>query len=184
MIVKKINISGILIIEPDVFRDTRGAFAELWSSHRLAAEGLRETFVQDNVSWSTKGVLRGLHYQNPAAQGKLISVLEGEVFDVAVDIRRGSPTFGKWYGIVLSSANLRQLFLPPGFAHGFVVLSDQALFHYKCTAEYNKSTEKTLLWNDPDIGIEWPVNNPIVSEKDRGGRPLKQFSPDELFTHS
>jgi dTDP-4-dehydrorhamnose 3,5-epimerase len=184
MIVRKIAISGILIIEPDVFRDTRGAFAEIWSPKRLATEGLHETFVQDNVSWSSKGVLRGLHYQNPAAQGKLISVLEGEVFDVAVDIRRGSPTFGKWYGIVLSSANLRQLFLPPGFAHGFVVLSEQAVFHYKCTADYNKNTEKTILWNDPDIGIEWPVKNPVVSEKDCSGRLLKQFLPDELFTHS
>ena len=181
MVVRKVNISGIIIIEPDVFRDSRGAFTELWNSTRLAAEGVPGTFVQDNVSWSVKGVLRGLHFQNPAAQGKLISVLMGEVFDVTVDLRRDSPTFGKWHGEELSRESLRQIYIPPGFAHGFVVLSDQAVFHYKCTAAYNKNSEKTLLWNDPDLGIDWPVKNPVVSEKDRGGKFLKQFSASELF---
>jgi dTDP-4-dehydrorhamnose 3,5-epimerase len=181
MIIRKTAISGILVIEPDVYHDSRGSFAETWSARRLAAEGFHETFVQDNISWSTKGVLRGLHFQNPVAQGKLLSVLMGEVFDVAVDLRIGSPTFGKWYGGVLSKDNLHQLYVPPGFAHGFVVLSDLAIFHYKCTASYNKDSEKTLLWNDPDLGIEWPIKNPIVSEKDNSGKSLKQFSPDDLF---
>lgn len=181
MVVRPAPLSGVLIIEPDVYRDPRGFFAELWSSRQLAARGLHESFVQDNVSLSSKGVLRGLHFQNPEAQGKLVSVLMGEVFDVAVDLRVGSATFGKWYGETLSSANLRQLYLPPGFAHGFVVTSDQALFHYKCTAYYNKNSEKTLLWNDPDLGIPWPCEVPVVSEKDRVGKTLKDFAPEELF---
>jgi dTDP-4-dehydrorhamnose 3,5-epimerase len=182
MNIRNTELSGIVLIEPDVFRDSRGSFTEIWSSGRFNAKGIHDTFVQDNVSWSAKRVLRGLHFQNPNSQGKLVSVLFGEVFDVGVDLRIDSPTFGKWHGEILSAENMRQLYIPPGFAHGFVVLSEQTIFHYKCSAPYTKDSEKTLLWNDPDIGIIWPIDNPIISEKDRMGRTLKQFSREELFT--
>jgi dTDP-4-dehydrorhamnose 3,5-epimerase len=181
MKVSKGPLQGILIIEPDVYRDVRGSFAEVWRAQKYAELGVDESFVQDNVSLSKKGVLRGLHFQNPSAQGKLISVLDGEVFDVAVDLRIGSPTFGKWHGEILSSSNGRQFFVPMGFAHGFVVTSESALFLYKCTEYFNKETEKTILWNDPDLAIKWPIADPLVSEKDRQGRRLKELRPDELF---
>jgi dTDP-4-dehydrorhamnose 3,5-epimerase len=132
--------------------------------------------VQDNLSLSRKGILRGLHFQNPGPQGKLVYVLQGEVFDVAVDVRADSPTFGQWYGVTLSAENHRQLFVPEGFAHGFCVTSETALFAYKCTDFYNPKAEFSLLWNDPDIGIEWPITNPELSEKDKNGLCLKNLS--------
>lgn len=167
MKVLETKLPGVLIIEPDVHGDARGFFMETWQKERYAQYGLPTNFVQDNLSFSHKGVLRGLHYQDPNPQGKLVYVLQGEVFDVAVDIRRGSPTFGQWVGVTLSSENKRQLYIPEGFAHGFCVTSETALFAYKCTDYYNPQAEHGIIWNDPDIGIEWPVKKPILSEKDK-----------------
>ncbi|NPV26678.1 MAG: dTDP-4-dehydrorhamnose 3,5-epimerase [Firmicutes bacterium] len=180
MKIYKTNLPGVVIIEPQVFTDHRGFFLETWNQKRYAEAGLPETFVQDNLSFSIKGVLRGLHFQYPHGQGKLVYVLQGEVYDVAVDIRVGSPTFGQWVGVNLSAQNNRQLYIPEGFAHGFCVLSDWAMFAYKCTDFYNPSTEGGVLWNDPEIGIEWPVNEPILSEKDRQYPRLEEISPDRL----
>lgn len=174
------QLPGVVIIEPQVFGDSRGFFMESWSKARYEAAGLPEAFCQDNVSLSAKGVLRGLHFQHPQGQGKLLSVLQGEVFDVAVDIRVGSPTFGKWIGVRLSSENKRQLYVPEGFAHGFCVMSDIALFMYKCTAYYNPQTEAGLLWNDPDIGIAWPAGEPLLSAKDRENFRLKDIPKAKL----
>jgi dTDP-4-dehydrorhamnose 3,5-epimerase len=137
--------------------------------------------VQDNVSFSRRGILRGLHFQNPRPQGKLLQVLQGEVFDVAVDIRRSSPTFGKWHGLVLSSENKRQFYIPAGFAHGFLVLSETALFHYKCTEFYSPKDEMAIRWDDPDIGIEWPLREPLLSERDASGQPLREVPLERLF---
>jgi dTDP-4-dehydrorhamnose 3,5-epimerase len=161
------GLPGILILEPKFIGDERGFFMETWQRERYAGCGLPAEFVQDNVSFSRKGVLRGLHFQNPFRQGKLLFVLRGEVFDVAVDVRLGSPTFGKWFGMTLSSAERRQLYIPPGFAHGFCVISDEALFAYKCTERYDASSEQGILWSDPDIGIAWPCANPTLSERDK-----------------
>jgi dTDP-4-dehydrorhamnose 3,5-epimerase len=180
MKVSTTEIDGLLIFDPEVFGDERGFFLESWNEGVYTEKGLRATFVQDNLSRSSKGVLRGLHYQNPKGQGKLVQVLEGEVFDVAVDIRRGSPTFGEWYGLLLSADNHRQFYIPSGFAHGFCVMSDTALFHYKCTQFYNPGSEYSVLWDDPDLSIDWPIENPVVSGKDRGGRRLADFFPEEL----
>jgi dTDP-4-dehydrorhamnose 3,5-epimerase len=163
------DLRGVLIIEPKVFGDDRGFFMETWNKERYAEAGIPTEFVQDNLSFSRKGVLRGLHFQDPNPQGKLVSVLQGEVFDVAVDIRRGSPTFGKWVGVNLSFENKRQLYVPEGFAHGFCVVSESALFSYKCTDWYNSDAEQTLIWNDPNIGVKWPFDNPLLSEKDKVG---------------
>jgi dTDP-4-dehydrorhamnose 3,5-epimerase len=174
------EIPGVLIIEPDVFHDQRGYFMELWNQKRYVAAGLDVTFVQDNLSYSTLGVLRGLHFQNPNAQGKLVYVLQGEVFDVAVDIRVGSPTFKKWVGVTLSSENKRQFYIPEGFAHGYCVLSDTALFAYKCTDFYNPSAEGGIKWDDPDIGIDWPITNPLVSDKDKKNQNLTNMLPEKL----
>jgi dTDP-4-dehydrorhamnose 3,5-epimerase len=168
-------LAGLKLLEPRVFHDARGYFFELHHEARFAELGLREPLVQDNVSCSRGGVLRGLHFQSPGWQGKLVSVLRGEVFDVAVDLRRGSPTFGRWHGVRLSDANRLQLWVPRGFAHGFCVLSDEALVLYKCSGYYNPETEQTLLWNDPEIGIEWPVSDPVLSEKDARGRRLREL---------
>jgi dTDP-4-dehydrorhamnose 3,5-epimerase len=154
---------------------------ETWNRQRYREAGLDWNFVQDNVSLSRQGILRGLHFQNPAAQGKLVFVLQGEVFDVAVDIRRSSPTFGRWHGLHLSGENKRQFFIPPGFAHGFAVLSETVLFAYKCTELYTPQNELTLAWNDPDIGIQWPLDNPQLSEKDARGLRLKDLPKDRLF---
>lgn len=173
-------LAGLLLITPDVHGDERGFFQETWNLRRYTDAGLDRHFVQDNLSRSRKGILRGLHFQNPGAQGKLVYVLEGEVFDVAVDVRADSPTFGQWYGVTLSAENHRQLFVPEGFAHGFCVTSETALFAYKCTDFYNPKAEFSLLWNDPDIGIEWPITNPELSEKDRNGQPLSDFSRNSL----
>jgi len=175
-------IAGVLILEPKVFGDDRGFFLETWNRKRYAEVGLPERWVQDNLSFSRQGVLRGLHYQWPQPQGKLVSVLEGEVFDVAVDIRQGSPTFGRWYGTTLSSENKRQFWVPEGFAHGFVVLSPTALFCYKCTDYYAPDAEMTILWNDPDLEIAWPYDDPTTSAKDAAGLRLRDVSRDRLPT--
>ena len=173
-------IPGVVIIEPDVFGDNRGFFMETWRQERYAELGLKGPFVQDNLSFSTKGVLRGLHYQHPHAQGKLVSVVQGEVFDVAVDIRYGSPTFGKWAGVTLSGENHKQFWVPQGFAHGFCVLSETAYYTYKCTEVYTPSAEGGIAWNDPDIGIEWPITATSFSEKDTVYPRLQDVPTDRL----
>lgn len=175
MIVTETKIPGLLIIEPKVFGDERGFFLETYNEQRYKEAGIAETFVQDNLSFSKKGILRGLHFQNPNPQGKLVQVIQGEVFDVAVDIRVGSPTFGEWVGIYLSSENKKQFYVPPGFAHGFLVTSDTALFSYKCTDFYNPEGEYSIIWNDQDLGISWPIKNPNLSIKDRSGVRLKSL---------
>lgn len=174
------RLPGVVIIEPKVFGDARGFFLEIWNRERYTKAGLPESFVQDNMSFSRKGVLRGLHFQNPNAQGKLVYVIQGEVFDVAVDIRLGSPTFGRWESVVLSGDNKRQFYIPPGFAHGFCVTSDTALFAYKCTDIYNPKAEGSVLWNDPDLGIDWPVVAPELAEKDRNGLRLADIPRERL----
>lgn len=180
MNVIKTDLPGVLIIEPRVFGDARGFFIETWHQGKYADLGLPERFVQDNLSRSTKGVLRGLHYQHPQAQGKLVYVLDGEVFDVAVDVRVGSPTFGRWVGVTLSAENKRQMYVPPGFAHGFCVTSDSVLFAYKCTDFYNPKTEGSVCWNDPAIGIVWPIAQPSLSDKDRVAPLLKDVPRERL----
>jgi dTDP-4-dehydrorhamnose 3,5-epimerase len=174
------TIADVLLIEPQVFGDERGYFKETFHAARYAEAGLRVPFVQDNFSRSRKGILRGLHLQHPHGQGKLVSVVEGEVFDVAVDVRVGSPTFGKSVCALLSSSNHRQLYIPPGFAHGFCVTSDEALFFYKCTDLYHPECEIGVAYNDPTLGIEWPVSNPLVSEKDARHPPLAQIDKTKL----
>ena len=159
------SLPGCRIIEPAVFGDERGFFMETWNAARYGELGLPDRFVQSNVSSSAKGVLRGLHYQWPNPQGKLVTVLEGEVYDVAVDIRRGSPQFGQWTAVLLSAQNKRQFWIPEGFAHGFAVLSERALFSYMCTRVYDKAADAGVRWDDPAIGIDWPVANPSLSEK-------------------
>ena len=171
---------GALIIEPKVFGDARGFFLETWQRDRYAEAGLPTTWVQDNLSQSRRGVLRGLHMQNPNPQGKLVQVLKGEVYDVAVDIRRGSPTFGQWTAVILSGENKKQFYIPPGFAHGFVVTSDEAMFSYKCTEIYNPATEIALLWNDPDLKIDWPIADPALSGKDIKGLRLRDIPEHKL----
>jgi dTDP-4-dehydrorhamnose 3,5-epimerase len=172
-------LPGVLIIEPQVHGDVRGFFVETWHAQRYAEHGLPERFVQDNHSRSSRGVLRGLHYQLQQPQGKLVRVTQGEVFDVAVDIRRGSPSFGQWAGVRLSGENHRQFYVPPGFAHGFCTLSETADFLYKCTDYYHPQSERGVLWNDPDIGIEWPELDVRLSNKDRNNRRLRDLG-DEL----
>jgi dTDP-4-dehydrorhamnose 3,5-epimerase len=176
------KIKEIKLIEPKVFSDQRGFFYESFSLKRYQnILNIQSNFVQDNVSRSTKGVLRGLHYQLEQTQGKLVSVSQGEVFDVAVDIRVGSPTFGQWVGATLSAENKKQLWVPEGFAHGFIVLSEIAEFTYKCTNYYHPQSEKSILWNDPDININWPKNiKPILSNKDRSGAYLANMPKNQL----
>ena len=170
-------ISGVLIIEPKVWGDERGYFLETYRVNRYTELGIPATFVQDNQSFSRKGVLRGLHVQHPNAQGKLIQVLAGEVFDVAVDIRRSSATFGHWVGVTLSGENKRQFWIPAGFAHGFLVTSDHALFFYKNTTYYSPEHELSIRWDDPDIGIAWPcTETPELSAKDRDAACLKEIA--------
>ena len=168
MKVVKTPIEGVLLIKPQVFGDERGYFVETWQKERYEAAGINLPFVQDNHSKSTKGILRGLHFQKQHPQGKLVMVSLGEVFDVAVDIRKGSPTFGKWFGAILNQENQNQLWIPPGMAHGFVVLSDVAHFHYKCTDFNHPGEEGSIRWNDPTIGIDWPYKEePVLSAKDQ-----------------
>ena len=174
------RLPGVLIIEPKVFRDARGYFLETWNRAAFEAAGLAQAFAQDNISYSSRGVLRGLHYQHPSGQGKLISVLEGELYDVAVDIRPDSPTFRLWVGVVLSAENFRQCYIPPGFAHGFVVTSDSAKVLYKCTELYRPKEEGSILWNDPDLGIDWPVATPVLSPKDESAPRLRDVTPERL----
>ncbi|MEJ5260249.1 MAG: dTDP-4-dehydrorhamnose 3,5-epimerase [Anaerohalosphaeraceae bacterium] len=173
------SIPEVLLIRPAVFGDARGWFLETWQQKRYAELGL-PSFVQDNVSFSQRGVLRGLHYQHPHGQGKLVQVLQGRVFDAAVDIRVGSPTFGRYVCAELSSDNHLQMYIPPGFAHGFCVLSETALFSYKCTDFYRPDCEGGVCWNDPEIGIAWPIAEPILSAKDSRYGPLRQISPSRL----
>ncbi len=167
-------IPGPLIIEPRVFGDARGFFMETWNASGFAQAGLDLTFVQDNHSRSQKGVLRGLHFQNPGPQGKLVRVTQGAVFDVAVDLRRSSPQFGNWVGVELSAENKRMFWVPEGFAHGFLTLEDDTDFLYKCTAPYAPQSEYTLAWDDPAVGVEWPVIDlaPLISDKDAAGLAL------------
>jgi len=171
------GLAGVLIIEPRVFGDSRGFFLESWNERTFAQAGLPAHFVQDNHSLSGRGTLRGLHYQLQNTQGKLVRVVAGEVFDVAVDVRRSSPDFGKWVGVTLSAANKRMLWVPPGFAHGFYVTSEQAEFLYKCTEFYDPASERTLAWNDPEVGVQWPLVpglEPLLSAKDLQGRQLTE----------
>lgn len=174
------SIEGILIIEPKTFKDKRGFFMETYNQSRYNASGIKTTFVQDNLSYSLKNTLRGLHFQIKHPQAKLIQVISGEIFDVAVDLRPDSATFGKWTGIHLSDENRRQVFIPEGFAHGFCVLSEFALFYYKCSDFYVPGDEGGIIWSDPDIGIEWPVENPIISEKDKQYHKLSGLTAEQL----
>lgn len=174
------SIHGVLIIEPKVHGDARGFFQETWQLERYKEIGIEGQFVQDNLSFSAHGVLRGLHYQHPHSQGKLVSVIQGEVFDVAVDIRVNSPAFGRWVGVVLSGENHRQFWVPPGFAHGFCVLSKNAYFMYKCTDVYTPEAEGGIAWDDHDIGIKWPLSNVLLSGKDKEYPRLRDVPRDRL----
>ena len=168
-------LDGVLLVTPQVFGDDRGFFMETYNQAKAAESGLPTEFVQDNHSKSSKGVLRGLHFQYPMWQGKLVRVVQGEIFDVAVDIREGSSTYGKWVGYYLNDQNKQQLYVPEGFAHGFVVTSDTAEVVYKCTQLYAPEQEGSLLWNDPEIGIDWPIAEPLLSDKDKVGLHLKDL---------
>lgn len=174
------KLPGCVVIEPTVFGDERGFFFESWNAERFGEHGLPTKFVQSNLSSSSRGVLRGLHYQWPNPQGKLVSVLEGEVYDVAVDIRHGSPTFGQWEAVILSAENKRQFWIPEGFAHGFAVVSERALFSYLCTAGYDKAADASVRWNDPAIGIDWPVIAPLLSAKDEAAPLLADVASERL----
>lgn len=174
------SLENLLIIEPTVFKDDRGFFYETYQHERYLKSGVECQFIQDNLSYSVQNTLRGLHYQHPCGQAKLVQVLKGEVFDVAVDIRFGSPTFGKWEGVWLSAANYRQLFIPKGFAHGFCVTSKDAIFSYKCSDLYNPDAEGGVAWSDPDIGINWPIDEPILSNKDAAYPSLLEIPKERL----
>lgn len=176
------RLPEVVRIEPRVFPDHRGHFQEIWSDRRGGRDGLPLRFVQDNMSLSKRGVVRGLHYQFPHGQGKLVTVLSGAILDVAVDLRRGSPSFGRWVSEELSAENHRQLYIPPGFAHGFAVLGDHALVSYKCTDFYHPEHERGLLWNDPDLGIEWPIppDEAILNDKDRAAPRLRDVPEEHL----
>jgi len=180
MNIRETSLKGVLVLEPNVFSDERGFFLETFNSARYANAGIRDSFVQDNISFSQKGVLRGLHFQYPQSQGKLIQVLSGQVFDVVVDIRVGSPTFGQWESYVLSDANHRQIYILPGFAHGYCVTSETAIFSYKCTDFYNPATESGIIWNDPDLNIDWPIKEPVLSPKDAAYPRFKDLPQDKL----
>ena len=173
MEVKQTRLPGVVVVEPRVFGDARGYFYESFNAARYREAGIDLPFVQDNFSRSRRGALRGLHLQQPHPQGKLVSVLAGEVYDVAVDVRVGSPTFGQWVGERLDAESKRQLYVPPGFAHGFCVLSDDTVFHYKCTDLYHPEAELSVAWNDPDLGIDWPIEEPVLSGKDAAAPRLR-----------
>ncbi len=174
------DLPGVVLLEPKVFGDHRGFFLETFQQERYRQAGVDLPFVQDNHSRSRRGVLRGLHFQLRHPQGKLVQVMRGEVFDVAVDIRRGSPTFGRWFGAVLSDENHRQLYIPPGFAHGFCVLSEEVDFFYKCTEYYHPEDEDGVFWRDPAIGIDWPIAEPLLSERDASLPLLADMVPERL----
>jgi dTDP-4-dehydrorhamnose 3,5-epimerase len=180
MRVSETNLPGVLLIEPVVHGDDRGFFIETYNAERYAEAGISLAFVQDNLSRSKRGTLRGLHLQNPHAQGKLVSVLEGAVFDVAVDLRVGSPHFGKWVGAELSAENRHQLYVPPGFGHGFCVTSELATFSYKCTDVYHPECELAVAYNDPALAIEWPAESPLLSAKDADAPTLAEIDPSKL----
>lgn len=169
-------LPGALVVEPRVFGDARGFFLETFHAAKFAAAGLPTSFVQDNWSRSAKNTLRGLHFQHPRGQGKLVWCVRGAVWDAIVDLRVGSPGFGRWFGLELSESNKKQLWVPPGFAHGFCVLSDEADFVYKCTELYAPQNEQALLWNDPAVGVQWPLVTPLLSAKDQQGLPLSQLT--------
>ena len=177
------DLPGCLLLEPQVFGDERGFFYESFNHDKLATHGLAPRFVQGNVSRAARGVLRGLHYQWPNPQGKLVSVLEGEVWDVAVDIRRGSPTFGQWTAAVLSAESKRHFWIPEGYAHGFGVLSETALFTYLCTATYDREADAGVRWNDARLAIDWPVAEPLLSAKDANAPFLDEIAPERLPTY-
>ena len=174
------DLPGCIVFEPRVFGDDRGFFYESFNADKLAEHGLHMQWKQGNVSSSVKGVLRGLHYQWPKPQGKLVSVLQGEVWDVAVDIRRGSPTFGKWTAVVLSAENKRHFWIPEGFAHGFVTLSERAVFTYLCTATYDREADAGIRWNDADLAVDWPVAAPVLSDKDARAPFLAEIPEERL----
>lgn len=181
MRVSETLLPGVLLIEPDVFGDARGFFLETWNHERyLATRFPKVTFVQDNFSHSRQGALHGLHFQRQHPQGKLVHVLRGAIFDVVVDVHASSGTFGKWYGVELNAQNHRQIWIPPGFAHGFCVLSEEADCCYKCTDFYHPEDEGGIIWNDPDIGIAWPVSDPVLSEKDHHHPQLAELLPQDL----
>lgn len=180
MQIKETDLPGVLLIEPKVFGDERGYFLETWSAERYREQGLGIAFVQDNLSKSRRGTLRGLHLQHPHGQGKLVYVVTGEVFDVAVDVRVGSPTFGRWFGTTLSESNKRQMYIPTGYAHGFCVTSDEAVFAYKCTGVYRPEAEVTVAYDDPQLGIAWPVSEPTLSKKDLAGLRLSDVPEARL----
>ncbi|MEM1128151.1 MAG: dTDP-4-dehydrorhamnose 3,5-epimerase [Bacteroidota bacterium] len=178
LIIQPTDLPDVLLLTPRVFADTRGYFLETWNADRYQEAGLPATFVQDNLSFSAHRVLRGLHYQAPTPQGKLVQVLRGTVFDVAVDLRPDAPTYGRWVGHTLSAENHRQMYIPEGFAHGFVVLSPEgALFHYKCTAPYDPTGQHVLRWDDPALGIAWPLEDPILNPRDAGAPYLHERTP-------
>jgi len=174
------QLPEIIIIEPDVYGDNRGHFLETFQAKRYLDYGIPDRFVQDNISYSSKGVIRGLHYQLGRPQGKLVWVAQGEIFDVAADIRRGSPTFGKWMGVSLSSESYRQVYVPEGFAHGFCVISEFAIVCYKCTDYYAPKEERGIRWDDETLGIEWPIDTPVLSNKDREYPGLKVLDEEHL----
>lgn len=176
MQVTKTFIEGLLVIQPTVFHDSRGYFYEPYNRKAYTEAGIPDEFVQDNQSFSQKGVVRGLHFQNPPhAQAKLLRILQGSIWDVAVDIRKGSPTYGKYFGIELSAENKTIFYVPKGFAHGFLTLEDNTLLLYKCSDFYDKPSEESLIWNDPDVAIPWKVDSPILSEKDLKGKKLSEL---------
>jgi len=181
MKVRTTEIPGALIVEPKIHGDQRGFFTESYNQLRYQQAGIEPVFVQDNLSYSQGGVLRGLHFQNPNPQGKLVQVLTGAVFDVVVDIRHGSPAFGRWVGVELSDRNKQQFYIPPGCAHGFCVLSDAALFAYKCTALYSPEGDGSIAWDDPDIGVKWPVSQPVLSSKDKQAPRLRDIPAERLL---
>lgn len=174
------SLKGLLIIEPRVFKDNRGFFMETYNQNKYQKSGMNRHFVQDNLSYSRRSALRGLHFQIKHPQAKLVQVITGEIFDVAVDIRKGSPTFGNWTGVVLSDQNKRQMFIPEGFAHGFCVVSETAHFSYKCSDFYVPDDEGGIIWSDPDVGIDWPVKDPVISEKDKHYPRLCELPPEQL----
>jgi dTDP-4-dehydrorhamnose 3,5-epimerase len=178
------SLPGVILIEPVIFGDERGFFLETYRKKDFAEAGIGLDFVQDNHSKSVRNTMRGLHFQHPFGQAKLVRVFSGEVFDVAVDVRAGSPTFGKWFGAYLNNVNKHQLYIPAGFAHGFCVTSEEAEFVYKCSEYYHPETERTILWNDPQLGIDWPVTDPLLSGKDRLGNLLADMENLPEFNNS
>jgi dTDP-4-dehydrorhamnose 3,5-epimerase len=179
---QRLQIPEIMLVDAQSFGDDRGLFLETYRTSEFAANGIPDQFVQDNLSCSVRGVLRGMHYQlYPKAQGKLVMALQGEIFDVAVDIRKGSPTYGRWVGMTLSADQFRMIYIPVGFAHGFCVLSEEAIVSYKVTEEYAPEQDRGIIWNDPDIGIQWPIREPVLSTKDAQLPPLEEADNDFKF---